>query len=1017
MPNKTLFIRSIVPAFLIVVSLLLAPLLYAAVPQGISYQGRLNDAGGNPLNGSVDITFRLYEDDGSVYPELWNETHAGVSVNNGIFNVVLGAVTPFPADLFSEPLLLGIQVDTDPEMTPRRPLLTSPYAFRAESVELGVINTDALADDAVVTDKIQDGAVTASKIDATGLDADSVDGLDGSTLINSVTGGVINNADLEVTGTGRIRATGLGVEFADGTVQTTATGNASSTSVVNVDCNTDSIQAALDAAGPGGGLQVIIDGICNESLNVGSIATRVEIRGDCNAGAAVDGITGTGAAPALTVDRPGAVWLADLTVNGSGDSGVYVQRNGTVTMYDGGCGGVTVTGSSFGVFAQHGGVVVMSDTSANGNLEGSLLLLDGAAGQLHNVNFEETLDYDTNFAIPVQAGRHSTLRITGSSTIIRNLDATGPDVPGAIDIFQHSALRIHDAAVEGHVTVGGSAQASLRNCSIAGRIGVYDAGRVDIRGCPVDGIGSFDARIDLSDESSLVVRNGTSVDVESIFVGRSYLEFRGGTSVSCANGPGTCDIHVSDGDLSLNTAFDGNELVVGEGGRISVNGGPVTVNRLTLNNDGKLEVGNGGIVNFDEFNPGTGTFPAFYDGSVLGCKNGPGSCRVWLDAATMELQTSLEAEEINVWNGSALRVQNFDGTPITLEVVRLGAAKRSEIVAGTDGTISAEEFRAEEFSSMQFYNDSSVVCALGPGTCTVRVDASTLHLNVDFHAADLTVSNGAVMYLSNFDGNLATLELNELAVDNRSQADISEFGELLVDDVYVSFHSSLNLYEGAAFGCASGIVDCELHASENSILRLITDVEVVGVHVNSGSFVEVSNFQGSGPTLTVTDLQINERSEFVARDDATVSAANINGGSSSSISLDSSATYTCPTPGSCSVFFRNANLQIGTDVEANIEFSDFAVLELNDDVDVIGELRLNGFAKLNAWGNNVTVDGDVILYSDPAPNSIHLGGSLTVLNGHNIDCGGNASGVLTGTTPSFTGGGGIVGACTDLTSP
>lgn len=1017
MSNITLFIRPALVSLLLLVSTCLASVAHAAVPQGISYQGRLNDAGGSPLNGTVDITFRLYEDDGSTYPELWNETHAAVSVNSGIFNVVLGSVAPFPAGLFSEPLLLGIQVDTDPEMTPRRPLLSSPYAFRAESVELGVINTDALADDAVVTNKIQDGAVTASKIDPTGLDADSVDGLDGSTLVNSVTGGLINNANLEVSGTGRIKATGQGIEFADGTVQTTAPLSASGASVVNVDCSTESIQAALDAAGPGGGLQIVIDGICNESINARSIATRVEIRGDCNAGAAVDGITGTGTSPAVTVDRPGAVWLADLTVNGNGDTGVYVQRNGTVTFYDGGCGGVTVTGSSFGVFAQHGGVVVMHDANANGNLEGSLLLLDGAAGQLNNVFFEESLPYDPNFAIPVQAGRHSTLRITGSSTVIRNLDSTGPDVPGAIDIYQHSALRVHDATIEGHVSVGGSSQASLRNCSIAGRIGIYDAGRADLRGCPLTGLGGVDARIEVQDDSSLVVRNGTTVTVDSIDVGRSYLQFRGGTTINCANGPATCDIRASGGELSIDTAFTGNELRLGEASRATIHGGPVTINTLALNSDARLEVGGGGTVNFDQFNPGTGTFAAFYDGSTLGCTHGPGTCVVWMDAATLDLQTGLHANEINVRNSSSLRVQNFNGNPFTLELARLNAATRSEIIAGTDGTIVADEFRIEDHSSADIHGDSTLSCANGAGSCSLWLDASAMRLETSFHAGEFNLSNGSMLQLRNFDANVATLEVSNLGVDNRSQVDVSDFGELSVENVFLNFHSGLTLYENSTFTCANGAGNCELHASVDSHIQIQTDVDILGLHLNRGSYAEVLSWNGLSPTLDADLVQVNERSEFVASETAIVSATNLNGNFGAVVNLRSDATFVCPAPGTCSVFLRDSNGRIDTDVEANIELSDFSTLDLGDDVDVAGTVRLNGFAKLNAFSSNVTFDGELVLYSDPAPNSAEFGPSVTLLNGHNIDCGGNSNGVLTGTTPTFAGGGGIIGACTDLTAP
>ena len=57
---------------------------YAAVPTQLSYQGRLQDSGGNPLDGTYGMTFTIYDSPtgGTV---LWTESQIGVIVTNGLF--------------------------------------------------------------------------------------------------------------------------------------------------------------------------------------------------------------------------------------------------------------------------------------------------------------------------------------------------------------------------------------------------------------------------------------------------------------------------------------------------------------------------------------------------------------------------------------------------------------------------------------------------------------------------------------------------------------------------------------------------------------------------------------------------------------------------------------------------------------------------------------------------------------------------------------------------------------------
>lgn len=95
----------------------------------LNYQGRLLQ-GGSPYNGTINITFRLYQSasGGSAW---WQETQT-VNVSNGLFSVNLGAVNPLDgyAEQFGDQNWLGIQpAGASAELTPRQPLSTAAYAF------------------------------------------------------------------------------------------------------------------------------------------------------------------------------------------------------------------------------------------------------------------------------------------------------------------------------------------------------------------------------------------------------------------------------------------------------------------------------------------------------------------------------------------------------------------------------------------------------------------------------------------------------------------------------------------------------------------------------------------------------------------------------------------------------------------------------------------------------------------------------------------------------------------------
>ena len=112
--------------------LLLLPALAGAAPALINYQGRLVDASGNPLSGTYSLTFKIYSVASGGAAD-WTETQS-LSLDNGIFNASLGAVTSLAPSVFStDTRYLGVTVGADAEMSPRVRLVSVPYAVYAAS--------------------------------------------------------------------------------------------------------------------------------------------------------------------------------------------------------------------------------------------------------------------------------------------------------------------------------------------------------------------------------------------------------------------------------------------------------------------------------------------------------------------------------------------------------------------------------------------------------------------------------------------------------------------------------------------------------------------------------------------------------------------------------------------------------------------------------------------------------------------------------------------------------------------
>lgn len=97
----------------------------APMAANIPVQGRLTNTAGNPINGDVEVVFRIYGalEGGTA---LCEDTQT-VTANAGLFSAAIEGCTA--NDIDGRQLYLGIQVGADDEMTPRQPIYPVPYAW------------------------------------------------------------------------------------------------------------------------------------------------------------------------------------------------------------------------------------------------------------------------------------------------------------------------------------------------------------------------------------------------------------------------------------------------------------------------------------------------------------------------------------------------------------------------------------------------------------------------------------------------------------------------------------------------------------------------------------------------------------------------------------------------------------------------------------------------------------------------------------------------------------------------
>lgn len=108
----------------------------------INFQGKVTNSNGtNVTDGSYTFVFKLYTVD-SGGAAVWTESKS-ITVTNGIFQTLLGDTTTLPGsvDFNTDNIYLGVEFNSDGEMTPRIRFSAVPYAMNALKVA-GLTVTD-----------------------------------------------------------------------------------------------------------------------------------------------------------------------------------------------------------------------------------------------------------------------------------------------------------------------------------------------------------------------------------------------------------------------------------------------------------------------------------------------------------------------------------------------------------------------------------------------------------------------------------------------------------------------------------------------------------------------------------------------------------------------------------------------------------------------------------------------------------------------------------------------------------
>ncbi|OGC12372.1 hypothetical protein A3K48_07970 [candidate division WOR-1 bacterium RIFOXYA12_FULL_52_29] len=388
-----------------------------AVPSKMNFQGKLTDSGGNPITSAVEVVFTIY-DASSGGTVLWTETIAGLTPDQGLINQELGLATPITSGIFSgDTRYLAIKVGADAEMTPRIPLATVPFAFRA-----------------AVADSIIAGQVvtTIASTGATPLrDAVTLSGGTGISLIQS-------GQDIQITA----------VSTAGGTVTQVDTGSGLTGGPINTTGTVSIAAGGINATHLGTGV-VTNDAIANNTITELKLLIMNH---------PVNSYLLTYTATGLAWSPAGGTGTVTQVDTGSGLTGGPINTTGTVSIAAGG-----INATHLGTGAVTAGAIAGSAVITAGISDGAVTAAKIGSGQVVTsiassgaAQLKDDVTFSSGTGISLnQVGQN--IQITAVSTAggtVTQVNTQAPVLGGPITTTGTISMPAASGAADGYLTSG-----------------------------------------------------------------------------------------------------------------------------------------------------------------------------------------------------------------------------------------------------------------------------------------------------------------------------------------------------------------------------------------------------------------------------------------------------------------------------------------------------------------------------------------------------------------------------------
>ncbi len=373
-------------------------LSFGAIPQSISYQGRLTNSVGVPLDTTVNLVFTICSDSLGTN-SLWSETHSGVVIKDGLFQVMLGSISILGQNVFDgSKRWLGVQLQGGPAPTALIPIVSTAYAYRSANSDTAdyvknaggsnCADCNTIFVNVIGPDSVYSSSGTAFLVKVEGYTASELRGVEGyaSNAYNGHAYGGYFSTSAEGTGIHYgLRADGNGAA----TVNTYGVlGSANNTS----SGNTYGGRFTVNSIGTGDHYALSSNASSSSSSpSYGIDATSYNTSGGDAYGGRFSALTnGTGVHYALSADAAGssstAVYGLNSTASNSSTGTVYgaalkAEAGGTGTHY-----GVNIHSDGAGVGGAFGVWSEAENTSAGSAYGGYFRTTTGGTGNHYGVS-------------------------------------------------------------------------------------------------------------------------------------------------------------------------------------------------------------------------------------------------------------------------------------------------------------------------------------------------------------------------------------------------------------------------------------------------------------------------------------------------------------------------------------------------------------------------------------------------------------------------------------------------------